>query len=295
MTFSMKKYNNLGALFVDFRKVGGLSQHDFAAGLNVDVRTVQRWENGTTLIKSEKEEDIVSFTLLPYQLLRNLNATVPIPTYYDFSLRKYSLSKIDNKLPDARWFKDHIEVATKRIRAFDYEHDIEYITTYMKYHKIVNKNLKEVIEESVRLLPEMNLIITDDSGYYSGHSLVFPLRPEAYEKLRGRKMSEQELTVRDLIPHRQLDRPLFFGFDITADCNDNIFYVLAELLRYLRDKPNQDYLFGVIPFRYDSVELVSQLGLQVIWEGSERKNEFGLNVLPRFQEGNLRNFLSEES
>ena len=226
----MKKYNIIGELLVDYRKINKMAQADFAAKLNVDIRTVQRWENGTTLIKPDKEEDIVMETLLPYQLVRNLNGSVPIPTYYDFSLRKYSLSKLTNRLPHAQWFKRNLDIATKRIRTLDYETDIDYIVRYMRYHKKITKSLKAVIKEAVRLLPEMNLIITDDSGYYSGHSLIFPLKPETYEKLRSREMNEQELTVNDLIHHRKLDRPIFFGFDITADSNDNNFYISSQLL-----------------------------------------------------------------
>ena len=87
----MKKYNSLGQLFIDYRAFNNMSQADFANLVEVDVRTVQRWEKDVTLIKSEKEEDIVMETLLPYQMIRNLNATISIPTYYDFKLRKYSL------------------------------------------------------------------------------------------------------------------------------------------------------------------------------------------------------------
>ena len=289
----MKKYSMLGELLTDYRKLKELSQLDFAAKLNVDTRTIQRWENGVTLIKPEKEEDIVIETMLPYQLIRNLNASVPIPTYYNFSLRKYSLSKLTNKFPEAPWFKSNLEIATKRIRRLDYDTDIDAIVRYMQFHKKVTKSLKGVIKEAVRLLPEMNLIITDDSGYYSGHSLVFPLKPEAYEKLRSRQMNEQEITVSDLTNHRKLDRPLFFAFDITADSNDNIYFISSHLFRFVRDKPNQKYLFCSIPFRYDNLEINDHIGLKIVWEGERGKNEYGLDVFPRFQEGNFKNFLSE--
>lgn len=291
----MKKYNTIGELLIDYRKLNKISQAEFASRLNVDIRTVQRWENGTTLIKSEKEDEIVTETLLPYQMVRNLNAVVPIPTYYNFSLRKYSLSQLTNKMPDSHWFRSNIDVGTKRLRTFDFDSDIDYVVKYMEYHKKVTKNLREVIREAARLLPEMNLIITDDSGYYSGHSLVFPIKPEAYKKLKTRQIKENELTVKDLIAHRKLDKPIFHGFDITADNNDNIFYITAELLRFVRDKPNQNYLFCSMPFRYDSYELNNQVGLKIIWEDEKGKNEYGLDIAPRFQEGNLNNFLSENN
>ena len=88
MPDSMKKYNTIGELLIDYRSINRLSQAEFSAKLNVDIRTIQRWENNATLIKPEKEEDIVMETLLPYQLVRNLNASVPIPTFYDFRIRK---------------------------------------------------------------------------------------------------------------------------------------------------------------------------------------------------------------
>jgi transcriptional regulator with XRE-family HTH domain len=268
-----------------------MSQSDFAAALEVDIRTIQRWENGSTLIKSEKEEDIVMLTLLPYQLIRNLNASIPIPTFYDFSLRKYALNELNDDLPEAAWFKSNLEKATKRIRNLDHESDIDYLERYMQFHKKINRNLSEVIKEATRLLPEMNLIITDDSGYYSGHSLIFPLKEVAYQRLRSREMDESELTVNDLIHPDQMDRPILYGFDITADCNDNIFYITGQLLRKIRDNSNKDYLYCATPFRSDNFRVNEEIGLKIIWEGEKGVNQYGLEMAPRFQEGNFRDFL----
>ena len=171
----MRRYQDIGELLIDYRKINGMSQSDFANLLDVDVRTIHRWENGSTLIKPEKEGDLVRVTHLPHQLIRNLNASYPIETSYDFSLRKYAMNRLNVKLPSASWFKAHMDQATHRIRKFDHETDIDYLEKYMQFHKRINRNLSEVIKESSRLLPEMNLIITDDSGYYSGHSLIFPI------------------------------------------------------------------------------------------------------------------------
>ena len=287
----MTKYNEIGELLIDFRRINSLSQSDFAAALEVDIRTIQRWENGSTLIKAEKEEDIVVLTLLPYQLIRNLNAAVPIPTFYDFSLRKYALNKLNDELPEASWFKSNLEKATRRIRTLDHETDIDYLERYMQFHKKINRNLSEAIKEATRLLPEMNLIITDDSGYYSGHSLIFPIKEGTYERLRSRQMDESELTVEDLVHPSQMDRPIYYGFDITADCNDNIFYICGELFRVIRDKSETDYLYCATPFRSDNFKLNEDIGLKIIWEGEKGVNQYGLEVAPRFQEGNFRDFL----
>lgn len=289
----MTKYNEIGELLIDFRRINGMSQSDFAAALEVDIRTVQRWENGATLIKPEKEEDIVMLTLLPYQLIRNLNASVPIPTFYDFSLRKYALNELNDDLPQASWFKANLEQATQRIRILDHESDIDYLERYMQFHKKISRNLSEVIKEATRLLPEMNLIITDDSGYYSGHSLIFPIKESCYERLRSQETDESELTVDDLIHPDHMARPIFYGYDITADCNDNIFYIVAQLLRVLRENSEKDYLYCATPFRSDNFSVNEEIGLNIIWEGEKGVNQYGLEVAPRFQEGNFRDFLKK--
>ncbi len=51
----MKKYLTIGALLIDYRKENQLSQLDLSSEINVDVRTVQRWEKDITLIKPDKE------------------------------------------------------------------------------------------------------------------------------------------------------------------------------------------------------------------------------------------------
>lgn len=289
----MKKYTSLGELLIDYRKINDISQADFAAKIDVDSRTVQRWEKNITLVKPEKEDDIVNETLLPYQLIRNLNANKPIPTYYDFSIRKYSLSELTNTMPDASWFKAQIENTTKRIHTIDYKKDIDLIVKYMQFHKTISKNIAKVIQESIKLLPELNLIITDDSGYYSGHSLIFPIKKETYEKLKSKTMVEEELKVEDLANYKTQSKPIFYGFDITADCNDNIYYLMNRLFRFIRDTTNQNYLFCSIPLRNDNFNFNKQAGLKIIWEGEKGKNKYGLEIAPRFQEGNFKAFLFE--
>ena len=289
----MKKYQSIGELLIDYRKVNQLSQADFAASINVDTRTIQRWENGSTLIKPEKEESIVVETLLPYQLIRNLNASKPIPTYYDFHIRKYSLTKLANKLPKASWFKANIDMATNRIRQLEYEKDIDDLVRYMSLHKKISRSLKAVIKESIKLVPELNLIIFDDSGYYSGHTLVFPINKEAYVRLRNREMTEQDLEVKDLVDYRNVDKPIFFSLDITADCNDNMYFIVGQMFRFIRDELNDNYLFCSIPFRYDNFDLIEEIGLHIVWEDKRHKNAFGLEIASRFQEGNFKKMLME--
>ena len=123
----MKQYFSIGELFIDYRQENDLSQMDLSSLINVDIRTIQRWEKDITLIKPDKEKEIVEETLLPYQLIRNLNANVPIPTYYDFRIRKYALNKLNNDLPNAFWLKDRMKEFSKRIRTIELESDLEVL------------------------------------------------------------------------------------------------------------------------------------------------------------------------
>ncbi len=287
----MKQYHSLGELLVDFRVFNEFSQSELASKFDVDIRSVQRWESNQTLVKPVKEEVIVDVTLFPYQLIRNLNAALPIPTYYDFRINKYALTELAEELPEASWFKDQMDISTERIRLFDYEKDFEYILKYMHFHKNIPGNIKQVIRESIRFIPEMNLIVTDESGFYSGHSLVFPIAKQTYDRLKSKEISENEITVTDLVNYKTQDQIIFYGFDITADCNDNIFYLFNQLLRFFRDVRNQNYLYCCTSLRYDSHKLITDFGLKIIWKEENELNNLGLEFSRHFQEGDFREFL----
>ena len=289
----MKQYHSLGELLIDYRTFNNLSQSELASKFDVDIRSVQRWESNQTLVKPDKEKDIVDVTLFPYQLIRNLNAAVPIPTYYDFRINKYALTKIAEELPEASWFKDQMANSTDRIRAFDFEKDFEYILKYMHFHKNIPNNIRQVIRESIRLIPEMNLIVMDESGFYSGHSLVFPIAEQTYNKIKSKEMSENEITITDLVNYKTQDQVILYGFDITANCNDNIFYLFNQLLRSFRDLHNQNYLYCCTSLRYDSHKLITDFGLKVIWQEENEVNNLGLEFYRHFQEGDFREFLKE--
>lgn len=284
----MKKYNTLGELLIDYREDNDIAQADFAANINVDIRTVQRWEKDITLIKPEKEEEIVMETLLPYQLIRNLNAIVAIPTYFDFKLRKYSLTELTNKLPRASWFKDQLNISTKRIRTIDFDFDLDYIFRFLKLKKNrIHLIDKEVIKEAIRLLPEANVIITDDSGYYSGHNIMFPLTKKAFKKLENREISKEQLSLKDLSNYKTQDPPIIFNFDLTADCNDNLYYLVSCILNFMQNSVKENYIYCAAPNRHDSYEVNEETGLEIVWREEDEKDPH-----LRFHKGNFTEFLS---
>lgn len=290
----MKKYTSIGELLRDYREDCKMSQADFAAKVNVDIRTVHRWEKNITLLNPEKEDALVQETLLPHQLIRNLNSSITIPTYYDFRIRKYSLNNVSTKLPNAFWFKEQIDITTDRIKPINFEDDIEYIMKYMQFHKnpsdIVNR---QIIQEAIKMLPELNVIINDDSGYYAGHCICFPLKLESYEKLKNREILESQLSIKDLANYKTQSEPIIYEYDISADCNDNIFYIVTYLFRFFNNLSGSKYIYSALTSRSDSLELAKHIGLKIIWEDKTELEKLGLEVPLRFMEGNFKDFLAD--
>ncbi len=283
----MKKYKSIGELLSDFRKIYDISQADFAAKINVDPRTIQRWENGSTLINMEKENDVVNATYLPYQLLRNLNTNNPIPTFYDFDIRKYSLTEISNDIPDLSWFENLFGTYSGKIRTLDFEKDREYLMKHMHLHKNITKNLHAVIKESAKILPELNLVSRDNSGYISGHTMVFPLKAEVQQKLRDRVMQEEDLTIQDLANNNLNSIAYYHNFHLIADCNEYMFYMINEFHHFFKELNPDEYLYSSSPIRRDSYKLNDQLGLKLVWEDEPKKDIHGINMAKRFYEGSF--------
>jgi transcriptional regulator with XRE-family HTH domain len=290
----MKKYVSLGGLLIDYRRENELSQNDLAAQVNVDVRTVQRWEKDETLIKPEKEKELADDTLLPYQLIRNLNASSPIPTYYDFRIRKYSLTRLNNELPDADWFKERMGELSERVRRIEPENDIEILRRDLKTQKYGEGPLRlNLLKQAQEYLPELNLIIMDPYGNYSGHSLFFPISELCHRKLIRREIRPDQIRAEDLVNYRNRERPIFLNYDVTADCNDNVFFLGHQILAFFLDLPADDYIFCSYTSRYDSYKLNQQMKLELVWEDPIEKDALGLEYHPRLYEGNLNAFLSD--
>ncbi|PWK17128.1 helix-turn-helix domain-containing protein [Xanthomarina spongicola] len=288
----MKKYSTLGELLMEYRRINMMSQIDLATLFDVDIRTILRWEKNETLLKPEKEKLLADITFIPYQVIRNLNAPVAIPTYYDFDLRKYSLSSISKDLPDADWIKDKIDKTTDRIRSINTDVDIDYI---IRFTNLQNNNQKATSKELIRaasnMLPELNIIVSDTSGNYAGHCVYLPLSLETYEKIKRREIKEKQLNVGDLVNYKHQKTPVFYCHSITADCNENFFFIIGAVLKFFRDTPLKNYIYALLTSRYDSYDMSKQLGVKLIWEDKEAKEKQKMIAAPRLYEGNFYNFL----
>ncbi len=289
----MKNYTSLGELLVDYRTINHISQADLAAQFDVDIRTIIRWEKNETLLKPEKEEAMVEITFIPYQVIRNLNAPVSIPTYFDFNIRKYSLSTMNNDLPDANWIKAKMnEINTSRLRTIQYDSDLEDIIRCSMVQKHISKPIdKKMILRATELLPELNFIFFDTSGYYSGHSVFFPIAEETYLKIRNRKMTEDMLTTDDLINPLTVDNPIYYSYDINTDCNENLYFITGAILHYFNSLENKNYLYAGYTSRHDTFNMNDQLGTKLIWEDIEKQDDIKSIAPPRLYEGNFASFL----
>lgn len=261
----MKKYTSLGELIKDYREVYGISQADLAIKVGADIRTIQRWEKDETNIKLEKELDFVRATLLPYQLVRNLNAQDAIATYYDFKIRKYSLSTLTNDFPDAYSLKYKLVDATDRIRTIDVEEDLDYIMEYLHLPEGKRRKAYNIISKVITLLPELNLIINDQYGNYSGHSIYLPISLADFNKIKNKEIDINDLEVSDLVNPKSQKIPVFLNYDSTADCNDNIYYLLNRGFQFFKNIENQDYIYCAYNNRYDITEFRKQAGIEVVW------------------------------
>ena len=290
----MKQYFSIGALLIDYRHDRDLSQLDLSSLINVDIRTIQRWEKDVTLIKPDKEKEIAEATLLPYQLIRNLNAAVPIPTYYDFRIRKYALTELNNDLPDARWLTDRVKEFSKRIRTIELKTDIEVLRKDLLLQKNNEEPIsRNLLSRAIDMLPELNLIITDDFGNYSGHCITLPLSLEAYKLLKNREMSDKDINVSHLANYKTMDKPIFFNYDITADCNANVFYLAHQYLSFFKGL-TAPYEYCSHTMRYDSYKINEQLGLQLLWENPIQRDGLGLEYHPRFYAGNFNSYFAQQ-
>ena len=290
----MKQYKTLGSIIKDFRNFEGMSQSELASELDIDIRSIIRWEKNETLVKPEKEKLLVQVTFIPYQVIRRLNTTRPIATFYDFTLRKYSLTTISNELPEAEWISSKMDVPTERLKTISSEDDINNIIRYTALQHYPDKNTnRDLIKAAAKILPELNVIIFDEDGNYSGHCACFPISIKTYEKLRNQTIKETNITTADLVNYKVQERPVLFCHSITADCNENFFFILGSLLKFHRDKAPKNSLYAVISSRYDSHEIIDQLHIHQVWEDEDAKSRFNMLDVPRLVEGNLDEFFDE--
>jgi hypothetical protein len=262
-----------------------------AAKLDVDVRTVIRWEKNESLVKQEKEKDFVENLGIPHQVIRNLNTEKPIPIYFDFFRRVYSFSFLSQKVLSTSEFIKDLEINTDRIHQISSEKDIEFITYIQKLNNN-NRPLKaELILKAAQILPELNLVLYSHSGFCAGHVTILPLKYSTYQKIRNQEMPEGNLDMNDLTFDFTTSPRVFYYYSMYADSADNSYYLLNRIMWHFKKNKYKDYIFAGITYRKLKIELFKELGLKVIWETPiSEDSEYMATLL----EGNLDEYLFEK-
>jgi len=267
----MRRYDTLGELLVAYRKFNNLSQVDFASPLNIDVRTTQRWENNLSIVKPAKENDLINATLIPHQVIRNLNSTIPIPTYYDFVIRKYSTSRLGMKTPDIEWVKANININTKQLKSIETKADLEDVYKYLtRQYTTKNRFSIEVLEKASKVCPELNLILRNNGQYYMGHYSIIPIREYVYNRIKNKEITNSEITIHDLVENVERDNPVFYSISHSAETNDLLEYLLAKIIKYFQDRNIPNYKIASFSNRHDTRIISEQMGFKLIWKHKDK-------------------------
>jgi transcriptional regulator with XRE-family HTH domain len=284
----MKKYLSIAELLNDYRTYYQISQIDLAAMLDVDVRTIIRWEKNESLINQEKEKSIVEILGIPHQVIRNLNTEKPIPIYFDLFRRVYSHTRLSQKVLISCEMLLDSSIDTDRFLLISKESDIEFVTYIQKLNKN-NKPLKaELIKKAAKILPELNVALYGQSGFYSGHITVLPLKYDIYLKIRNHEIKESDLKTSDLDIDLTENPLVFYYYSVYADSAENYYYILNRLLTFFQRNKFKNYIFAGISYRKPKIEFLLEIGLDNIWE--EPIEEDGKDMAS-LMEGNFDEYL----
>jgi hypothetical protein len=150
--------------------------------------------------------------------------------------------------------------------------------------EINNEVSKDLLLKAVELLPEINLIVVDASGFYSGHSIYFPIKREKYLEIRSREISESDISIDDLVDFRKVDNPVFYLYDLSADCNETFFIIVSYLNSFFDNLEDVDYTTASITSRHDSYKLNEQLDTVLVWEDTEMQKRLNSKAPIRLYE-----------
>ena len=284
----MKKYSSIAELLVDYRVYHQLSQIDFAALLDIDARTVLRWEKNESLINQEKEKSIVEILGIPHQVIRNLNTENPIPIYFDLFRRVYSHTRLSQKVLISCELLLDSTIDTDRFHLISKQSDIEFVTYIQKLNKNIRPLKAELIRKAAKILPELNVVLLGQSGFYSGHITVIPLKYDTYLKIRNREIKESDLKTTDLDIDLSENPLVFYYYSVYADSAENYYYILNRLLTYFQRNKYKNYIFAGISYRKPKIEFLLEIGLDNIWE--EPIEEDGKDMAS-LMEGNFDEYL----
>jgi transcriptional regulator with XRE-family HTH domain len=286
----MKKYKSLGELIKDYRLYNKMSKVKLAKMLNVDVRSITRWESEEKLIDPSIVEDVARKLFIPFQVIHNLNSKHPVPVYYNISNRTFALEFILTQLPSV-FFK--YEMQNFKIETFPIieDEDFEFLSSIQILNNNSNLINKNILRAAAKNLPELNFILKDQQGFYAGHVSMIHLKYSTYLKIRDKKMLESQIAFEDLetvINNEKLN--VFYFYSIYADSLPNSFYLLHKILLFFKKRKLKKYIIAGISYREGKVKLLEEIGFKKVWvDRSYGEKE----IMATFLEGDFEKFLED--
>jgi transcriptional regulator with XRE-family HTH domain len=288
----MKKYERLSELVKDIRKFNNLTQGGLAGLLKVDTRTVMRWESDDSLLKNNKVKEFAEKLFIPYQVIHNLNSERPITIYFSIKNRTYSFTSSAVKVIDPSWFNLDLPKDNERIHMIESKEDIEFVERIQIMQGNKFPMWKEVFKQSVKIIPDLNLVLLDQAGFFAGHISIIPLKYTTYLKLKSKEIKENEISITDLTSNFGEKPFVFYYYSLYADSMSSTYCLMNRILTYFNDRKFKDYLFAGITFRDSKIALLKEMGLKEVWDNINA-DEVGFEGT--LFEGTFDGFLNENA
>ena len=95
-----------------------------------------------------------------------------------------------------------------------------------------------------------------------------------------------------MVNYKIQDPFIFYNYDITADNNFNMYYLVNKSMSFFRKLKAVNYIYCGIVTRYDTFKLNEQLGAEIIWEEEPKLDKAKIKIYPRFYQCDFKNFLA---
>jgi hypothetical protein len=261
---------------------------DLASKLDVDVKTIGRWEKGLSLIKPDKEDDVMEALFLPHQVIHNLNSEHAISIFYDFDTRTYSFSLLGTRLVDSGMFHANFPVENELIHHLSDKADIEFVHGIQALRTNKKAISEAVLKEAAKRLPDLNLVLFDQAGFYAGHIVFLPVKIDSYEKLKNKEKLEHELSLEDLTDFDEDEKKVFYFYSLYADSIANSYYLMTKALQFFKRSRFKNYIIAGSAYHEEGIKMHKEMGLKVLWE---EKQDINSHPIRSFLEGDYDMFL----
>ena len=172
----MRRYETLGQLLEDFRQLNNMTKSQMAKWIDVDLKSYTRWQKNRSPIHTANIDVLAEKAKIPFEVLFRLNHEYP--TLYDVVTHRYTNCPFDTDFVNR-------DILQERLFYTEEEGNLTPIRNPKDIHEVTECPFplyfrkggasQAVMLCSFKALPELNLILRDPVGYYSGHLICFPL------------------------------------------------------------------------------------------------------------------------